>query len=70
MTPVRFNEFERYDITKDADVVRFMATTPKGSYYAETVKGSARPLREARAHFREKAIELIGDGHDPCEVEL
>ena len=69
-TPVRFNEFERYDITKDADVIRLMAVTPKGTYSAEIVKDGARKLREVRSQFREKAIDLITSGADPCEVEL
>lgn len=70
MIPVRFNEFERYDITQDAEVIRFMATTPKGCYSAETLKADSRTLRENRAKFKEKAIELIVSGSDPCEVEL
>ena len=70
MTPVRFNEFERYDITQDVSVIRFMATTPKGCYHAELPLGGSRTLRENRAKFRDKAIELITSGQDPCEVSL
>jgi len=67
---VRFNEYTRYDITKDCDVVRFVGVTDGGSFHTEIpVKGS-RNLRESRNVFKEKVIDLMGSGATPCEVSI
>lgn len=70
MIPVRFQEYERYDIRKDAEVVMFTATTSKGCYHAEVTKGGFKTIRENRTKFRDKAIDLIVNGKDPCEVVI
>jgi len=70
MTPVRFQEYARYDITQDRNVTLFMATTPKGCYSAEVVVDGYKAIRENRERFKERAIDLITSGADPCKVEL
>lgn len=70
MTPVRFQECQRYDIQLDAEVLLLMAMTPAGTYSAEVKLGDAKKLRGYRAAFREKAIDLIVAGANPCKVEL
>lgn len=67
---VRFNECTRYDINIDSDVMLFMATTNKGSYYVEVPIEGALKLRENRQQFKDKAVELIQRGVNPCQVEL
>ena len=67
---VRFTEFERYDINRDCDVVRFMATTPKGSFYAEVPILGPKSYRTLKERFKEQAIEYIQSGYDPGEVEI
>lgn len=70
MIPVRFNEFERYDITQDAEVLLLTATTPKGCYHAEIVKDGFIKIRENKAKFRKRAIDAITSGRMPGKVEL
>ncbi len=67
---VRFSECERYDITKDCEVVLFMALTSRGTFHVELPRVSARVFRENRERFRERAITLIEAGKDPQEVTL
>ncbi len=67
---VRFNEYTRYDITQDCEVVRFVGVTDGGTFHTEIpVKGS-RQLRESRNVFKDRVIELMQDGANPCEVRL
>lgn len=65
---VRFTETERYDPMKDSEVVRFMATTDRGSYHAEVPIDGPRGLRRDRAAFKERVVEYIRAGASPCEV--
>ena len=67
---VRFNEFQRYDITQDCDVVRFVGVTDGGSFHTEVPVASTRRLREHRNTFKERVIELMQEGSNPCEVQL
>ncbi len=67
---VRFAETEFYDINVDRDVVRFMATTGKGSYWAEVQSEGPRTLRSDRDKFKERAVEMIRAGADPCRIEM
>lgn len=63
---VRFSESERYDINLDEQVVMFIATTGKGSYFAEIPV--SKDLPEKRKFFQETAIECIQDGIEPGEI--
>lgn len=67
---MRFSEVERYDIKRDAQVVRFMATSDKGTYHAEVEIEGPRSLRRDRQAFKEKVVEYIRAGANPCEVQL
>lgn len=65
----RFSEFERYDIQSDAQVVRLMATTPRGTYHAEVPADGPASRRDMRAAFKERAVALIVEGAEPCEID-
>lgn len=67
---VRFQESEFYDINVDRDVVRFMATTGRGSYWTEIQVEGPRSLRLERDKFKERAVEMIRAGADPCRIEM
>ena len=67
---VRFSEFEYYNINQDEDWVRFLATTDKGSYFAERPMVSARVLREDRDKFKARVVDCIASCINPCEVDL
>ena len=67
---VRFSESVSYDINTDGDVMRLMATTGTGSYWAEVVAEVPSEIRKARAIFKDKVIELMQRGVMPCEVML
>lgn len=67
---VRFSETERYDINQDTDVVRFMATTNQGSYWAEVPVEGPRGLRRDREKFKTLSVEYIRAGALPCQIEL
>ena len=67
---VRFSEVERYDINIDREVIMFMATTDRGSYFIEVPIEGAKSVRENRHDFKEIVMECIEEGIEPCEVEL
>lgn len=67
---VRFSETERYDPLKDAAVVRFLATTERGSYHTEVPIEGPRGLRRDRQAFKDRVVEYIRAGANPCEVSL
>ena len=67
---VRFSESERYDPLKDCEVVRFMATTDRGSYHTEVPIEGAKSLRTSRQAFKAAVEECIRTGTSPCEVRL
>jgi hypothetical protein len=67
---VRFSEMERYDPRRDAEVIRFMATTNFGSYHTEVVIEGPRSVRRNRQAFKDKVEEYIRAGARPCEIQL
>lgn len=67
---VRFTETERFDPMKGCEVVRFMATTDKGSYHTEIPLDGPQSLRTNKAAFKAKVVECIQTGKSPCEVVL
>lgn len=67
---VRFSETQGYDINHDEDVVRFMAMTSSGSFWADVFVEGPRGLREDRERFKQQVVELIQAGATPCYVEL
>jgi hypothetical protein len=67
---VRFQESQRYDITADAEIIQFLATTEKGSYWTELIVEGPRSLRRDRERFKERAVEYIRAGANPCFIAL
>lgn len=67
---VRFSESERYDITLDENVVCFMALIDRGCYWAEVPCKDGAGKRALRQEFKERAIEAIRQGYDPCKLEV
>lgn len=67
---VRFNEYERYDIQQDCQVIRFMGVTNAGTYHAEFPVISSRQLRELRHQFKEAVVQRMQDGVEPQEIAL
>jgi hypothetical protein len=67
---VRFNEYTRYDITQDCEVVRFVGVTDGGSFHTEMPFKSQRQLRDNRGAFKDKVIDLMAQGATPQEVRL
>jgi hypothetical protein len=66
----RFSETSRYDPLKDCEVVRFMATTEKGSYHCEVPTEGAGTVRAAKSRFKELVVECIRAGLPPKELQL
>lgn len=67
---VRFMESERYDITIDSEVIRFMAITNNGSYTAEVPVYGPSSVRKYRQEFKDWVIECMTKGIPPCEGEF
>jgi hypothetical protein len=67
---LRFLETERYDPLKDAQVMCFMAMGDRGTYHTEVPIEGARSLRRDRQAFKDKVVECIRAGTNPCEVQL
>ena len=70
MIIARFSEHRRYDINLDAEKIIMMATTERGSFWTEFVETTTSVLREKREQFKNFAIDCIGRGAEPCEIEL
>ena len=66
----RFSETSRYDPLKDCEVVRFMATTEKGSYHCEIPLEGAGSVRAKKAQFKDQVAECIRAGTPPKELQL
>jgi len=67
---VRFSEVQGYDINQDCETVRFIATTGRGSFFADTALVSSRVLREDRERFKDTVLEAMQNGHDGGEIDL
>lgn len=66
---VRFTESIGYDINEDCEVVRFMGTTGKGSYWADVLLDTPRVLVTARKRFRERVLEALQTGIEPGVID-
>lgn len=66
----RFSETSRYDPLKDCEVVRFMATTERGSYHCEIPVEGAGTVRAAKTKFKDQVAECIRAGLPPREIQL
>lgn len=67
---VNFCEQTRYDIQSDAEVVRFMGITDKGTFHIETPCPKAGDRREKRAEFQDYVLNAMQQGVGPHEVSL
>ena len=67
---VRFSEIQGYDINQDCETVRFVATTGRGSFYADTVLVSSRVLREDRQRFKDEVLQCMQEGYNSGEIDL
>lgn len=67
---VRFMESERYDPMVDAEVVRFLAITNRGTFHAEVPVVAPASLRTRRMAFKNHVLEALDAGEVPCEVML
>jgi hypothetical protein len=65
---VRFLENEYYDIDQDAEVIKLMAITGKGTWCAETRAGKGSAAK--RKEFQDYVLEQMYKGEQPCEVEF
>jgi len=65
---VSFHEVESYDINEDREVVMYMATTSIGSYFATAPIDKDQVKRKKQ--FKQKVLELMGQGLDPGEIEF
>lgn len=65
---VRFSEHQSYDIVRDCFMVRMMATTAQGTYYADTPLEGAKSLRERRSEFKDAVVDMIQQDKPPCEL--
>ena len=70
MLTVRFSETQGYDINLDCEVVRFIATTGTGSFFADCVIESAKSIREDRSLFKDRVVECMQKGYDGGEIDL
>jgi hypothetical protein len=69
LTP-RFEEWHRYDIQIDEQVVRLLGITGTGTYSGEFAAESAADLRDKRKRFREYVLECLDKGVEPHEVDI
>lgn len=64
---VSFTEWQYYDIMRDAEVVRFNATTEQGTWTAETAFQSGKDLKARRDAFKQYVAQSIQQGDEPFE---
>ena len=67
---LRMEEWHRYDIDSDQQVVRLLGITGVGTFTAEFGVGSSQELREKRKSFREYVLECMDKGIAPHEVSM
>lgn len=67
---LRFLETERYDPIRDSMVMCFMAMGERGTYHTEVPIEGARSLRRDRQAFKDKVVEYIQAGTNPCQISL
>ncbi len=65
---VSFSEFAYYDIDADAEVVKLMGTTGRGTYELEVLAKSAGYLRAWRNKFKEQVVDWMEKGVMPWEA--
>jgi hypothetical protein len=67
---LRFEDWYRYDIENDRQVVRLLGITGTGTFSAEIEIKDAPHMREMRKRFRDYVIECMAQGVGPHEIEM
>ena len=69
---LRFDEFQRYDIQHDAEVVTFMAITNVGTYNGtvQVTENEPGKLRAFREQFKTYVFQCIENGVPPHEASM
>lgn len=68
MITLRWDEYCFYDPIEDMEVLRLQAITNKGTWYTDVDANEG--VRANRKRFKERALEVIGQGTDPGWVDL
>lgn len=66
----RWEDWYRYDVVNDRQVVRLLAITGTGTYSAELGYSGAADLREKRKTFREYVLDCMAKDIGPHEIEM
>lgn len=67
---IRFQEYKRYDVLRDAQVVCFSCVTDIGTYHSEVAISGARKLRETREAFKQTVLGKIQLGQPAGEITI
>jgi len=65
-----FSDYEYYDPNTDREVLRMMATTPTGTYYADVHNEPGKKQRERRQAFKEYVLGCLAAKQPPHEIEM
>lgn len=67
---LRFEEFQRYDITLDCEVVTLMGITNMGTYTGtvQVLENEPGKLRAHRRMFQEGVLKAIEEGVPPHDI--
>ena len=64
----RFEEWHRYEVNEDAEVVMLQAVTGKETVFAQFPKSTFSDLRQKRQDFRDYVLDCIDRDVAPHEV--
>ena len=62
---IRYYEHSRYDVSRDAQVVRMMATGNRGTWWGEVEETAGTSMREKRTFFKRFVQQAVKRGHVP-----
>ena len=68
--PVRFIDYEFYDIENDRECLRLMATTPTGTFSADVDNEPGSKNRDRREAFRNYVLQCLALKQEPHEIEI
>jgi hypothetical protein len=67
---LRFEDWYRYDVINDRQVVRLLGITGKGTFSSELSYKTAEDLRQKRKDFREYVTDCIYQNIEPHEFDM
>ena len=70
ITTVRFDEWQHYDIQRDAVMITLEAITNVGTYHTTVALTEAADLRSKRESFKQYALQCMSLGKEPHEAEF